>query len=120
MSPPRMAAEVPYAGRPSYELRSSFLRRPPWRISAQVVRPTAGRAEVATDRIASSRFSISIGSGGGASGTRPASQTSQQAPVASGGGGGAPRGGGGARPPLPPPPAAPSSPARGPRPLPPP
>src|SRR5207247_7353712 len=37
MSALRMCAEVPYAGSPSYELRSIFLVRAPWMISAQVV-----------------------------------------------------------------------------------
>src|SRR5215218_10004472 len=78
MSARRMWDDTPYAGIPSYELRWIFLLREPCRISAQVVRPTAGRAPVATWMIASSRLPISTGSGGGAVRTRAGSQTSQQ------------------------------------------
>src|SRR5215213_10661423 len=77
MSARRMCDDTPYAGRPSYELRWIFLLREPWRISAQVVRPTAGRATLATWMIASSRPPISTGSGGGALSARAGSHTSQ-------------------------------------------
>src|SRR5215208_1445608 len=72
MSARRMCDDVAYAGSPSYELRSIFLVRAPCRISAHVVRPTAGCAIFATEMIAWSRFSIATGSTRGRVGHRGA------------------------------------------------
>src|SRR5215213_3579787 len=84
MSARRMWDETPYAGSPSYELRWIFLLREPCRISAQVVRPTAGRAPPATAMIASSRPLIWTGSGGGASIASAGVHTSQHSSTAAG------------------------------------